>query len=129
VAAESRQLVKWCGVNPEIEDQGRAIAFELKQSLCGIVTNASACLRMLAADPPKFESAREVVRRAIRDSGRALEAVTRLETLFGRDSASTVSVDLNEAAREVLALLSSELEDAGVELSFKVATRSGATDR
>ena len=76
------------------------IAFELRQSLCGIVTNANACLRMLAADPPKFESARETVQRAIRDSNRALEAVTRFETLFGREGATTESAVLNEATRE-----------------------------
>ena len=100
-------------MNPEIEEQGRAdegiesldvvtasIAFELKQSLCGIITNANACLRMLAADPPKLESARESVRRAIRDSNRVLEAVTRFETLFAREGATTESVDSNEATRE-----------------------------
>jgi hypothetical protein len=86
-----------CGVNPKIEDQRieslgvvtASTAFELKQSLCGIVTNANACLRMLAADPPKLESARKTVRRAIRDSQRALEAVARFETLFRMDGATT----------------------------------------
>jgi C4-dicarboxylate-specific signal transduction histidine kinase len=75
------------------------IAFELRQSLCGIVTNANACFRMLAADPPKFESARETVQRAIRDSNRALEAVTRFETLFARETANTESVVKTEATR------------------------------
>ncbi len=98
-----------------------SIAFELKQSLCGIVTNTNACLRMLAADPPRFEPAWETLRRAIRDSNRALEAVTRFETLFGREAASTESVDLNEAAREVLALLWSELEDSGVTVRIELA--------
>jgi C4-dicarboxylate-specific signal transduction histidine kinase len=98
-----------------------SIAFELRQSLCGIVTNANACLRMLAADPPKFESARETMRRTIRDSNRALEVVTRFTTLFGSEDATTESVDLNEAAREVLALLSSELEDASVSVRIEFA--------
>jgi hypothetical protein len=90
-------------MNPETDEQGRAdpgserekrelpdqappasIEFELKQTLCGIVTNANACLRMLAADPPKVESARETVRRALRDSNRALEIVAKLEALLGR---------------------------------------------
>jgi hypothetical protein len=60
-----------------------SIEFELKQTLCGIVTNANACLRMLAADPPKVESARETVRRALRDSNRALEIVTKFEAVRG----------------------------------------------
>jgi hypothetical protein len=97
--------LKWCGVSPEIEDQGierlRAVtastAFELKQSLCGIVTNANACLRMLTADPPKLESARETVQRVLRDSNRALAAVTRFETLTGGQSSTTESVDSSES--------------------------------
>ena len=76
-----------------------SIAFELRQSLCGIVTNANACLRMLAADPPKFESARETMRRAIRDGNRALEAVATLEALE-RQGAPTGSAVLNEGTRE-----------------------------
>jgi len=94
-----------------------SIAFELKESLCGIVTNANACLRMLAADPPKFESARATVRRAIRDSNRALEAVTRFETLFGGEGATTESVALKEAIREALAVLSRELEDTSADVA------------
>ncbi len=36
-----------------------SIAHEVNQPLSGIVTNASTCLRMLAADPPNVEGARE----------------------------------------------------------------------
>jgi hypothetical protein len=58
------------------------IAKELNESLCGFIINASTCLRMLAADPPNVEGARETVRRTIRASNRAAEAVSRLSTLF-----------------------------------------------
>jgi hypothetical protein len=58
------------------------IAKELNECLCVIVVNASTCLRMLAADPPNVEGARETARRTIRDSNRAAEAVSRLSTLF-----------------------------------------------
>jgi hypothetical protein len=58
------------------------IAKELNESLCGIIINASTCLRMLAADPPNVEGARETARRTIRASNRAAEAVSRLSTLF-----------------------------------------------
>ena len=40
------------------------------------------CLRMLAADQPNVEGARETARRTIRASNRAAEAVSRLRTLF-----------------------------------------------
>jgi hypothetical protein len=97
--------VKWCGVSPEIEDQEierlraatASTAFELKQSLCGIVTNANACLRMLGADPPKLDPARETLQRVLRDSNRALAAVTRFETLTGTQSATQDPVDSSES--------------------------------
>ena len=98
-----------------------SIAFDLKQSLCGIVTNANACLRMLAADPPECESARETVRRTIRDSNRALEVVYWNRDPLWSEGATTESVDLNEATREVLTLLSSELEDTSVIVRIEFA--------
>ena len=59
-----------------------SIAKELNESLCCVIVNASTCLRMLAADPPNVEGARETARRTIRDSNRAAEAVSRLSPLF-----------------------------------------------
>jgi PAS domain S-box-containing protein len=87
-----------------------SIAHELNQPLSGIMTNASTCLRMLAADPPNVDGARETARRTIRDGNRASEVVTRLRALFRKKETSNESVDLNDATREVLALSSSELQ-------------------
>lgn len=87
-----------------------SIAHELNQPLSGIVTNASTCLRMLATDPPNVDGARETAHRAIRDGNRASEVVTRLRALFSKKDATTESVDLNDATREVIALLLSELQ-------------------
>jgi PAS domain S-box-containing protein len=87
-----------------------SIAHEVNQPLSGIVTNASTCLRMLAADPPNVDGARETARRTIRDGNRASEVITRLRALFGKKSATIESVDLNEATREVIALSLSELQ-------------------
>jgi len=58
------------------------IAKELNECLCVIVVNASTCLRMLAAEPPNVEGARETARRTIRSSSLAAEAVSRLSSLF-----------------------------------------------
>jgi hypothetical protein len=60
------------------------IAKELNECLCGIIINASTCLRMLAADPPNVEGARETARRTIRSSNRAAESVSRLSALFAK---------------------------------------------
>jgi len=66
-----------------IDAMTRSIAKELNECLCGIVINASTCLRMLTADSPNLEGARETARRTIRASNRAAEAVSRLSALLG----------------------------------------------
>jgi C4-dicarboxylate-specific signal transduction histidine kinase len=98
-----------------------SIAHELNQPLSGIITNASTCLRMLAADPPDVEGARETARRTIRDGNRASEIIARLRALFIKKETTTELVDLNEATREVIALSSSELRRSGVVLQSELA--------
>jgi signal transduction histidine kinase len=78
--------------------------------LSGIITNASTCLRMLDADPPNLDGARETARRTIRDANRAAEVITRLRALFSNRETATEAVDLNEATREVIALSLGELQ-------------------
>ena len=133
---ESGNIIKWYGTHTDIDDRKRAeealdkarselthvarvtslgtltasIAHELNQPLSGIITNASTCLRMLAADPANVDGARETARRTIRDGNRASDVITRLRALFSKKDPTIESVDLNEATREVLALSSSDLQ-------------------
>lgn len=93
-----------------------SIAHEVNQPLSGIITNANTCLRMLAADPPNVDGARETARRTIRDGNRASEVIARLRALFGKKASSVEPVDLNDAAREVIALASSDLQRGRVVL-------------
>jgi len=97
-----------------------SIAHEVNQPLSGIITNAGTCLRMLAADPPNVDGARETARRTIRDGNRASEVITRLRALYGKKDGTTESVDLNEATREVLALSLSELQRSRVILRLEL---------
>src|SRR6266550_3765499 len=87
-----------------------SIAHEVNQPLSGIITNASTCLRMLDADPPNVDGARETAKRTIRDGRRAADVITRLRALFTNQDAASELVDLNEATREVIALSLTELE-------------------
>jgi PAS domain S-box-containing protein len=87
-----------------------SIAHEINQPLSGIITNAGTCLRMLAADPPDVDGARETARRTIRDGNRASDVITRLRALFSKKEFTLESLDLNDAAREVIALSLSELQ-------------------
>jgi signal transduction histidine kinase len=98
-----------------------SIAHEVNQPLAGIVTNASTCLRMLASEPPNVEGALETARRSIRDGKRASEVIARLRGLFGKKEAVTETVDLNEATREVIALLLSELQRNRVKVRQELA--------
>ena len=61
-----------------------SIAHEVSQPLSGVITNASTCLRILAADSPNIEGARETAKRIIRDANRASELIARLRALFAR---------------------------------------------
>ncbi|SCB18411.1 PAS domain S-box-containing protein [Bradyrhizobium shewense] len=97
-----------------------SIAHEVNQPLSGILTNASTCLRMLAADPPNVDGARETARRTIRDGNRASDVIVRLRALFGKRRFSMERVHLNEATQEVIALLLNELkrDRINIEMDF-----------
>jgi PAS domain S-box-containing protein len=98
-----------------------SIAHEVNQPLSGIITNANTCLRMLAADPPNIDGARETARRTIRDGNRASEVITRLRGLFSKKDPTIESVDLNEATREVIVLSLSKLQGERVSLRTELA--------
>lgn len=98
-----------------------SMAHEVNQPLSGIITNASTCLRMLSADPPNVEGARETVRRTIRDGNRASDVIARLRTLYSRKDPALESMDLNDATREVISLLLSELQRNRVILRQELA--------
>ena len=144
---ESGAVIKWYGTNTDIDDRKRAeeelrnahselarvmrvmtmgqltasIAHEVNQPLSGIITNASTCLRMLDADPPNLEGTRETARRTIRDGHRASDVVTRLRTLYSKKEPTLEPMDLNEVAREVTALSSTEIQKNGVTLRQEFA--------
>jgi PAS domain S-box-containing protein len=98
-----------------------SIAHELNQPLSGIITNANTCQRMLAADPPDVDGARETARRTIRDGNRASEMIARLRSLFVNKESTTEPVDLNDATCEVIALSSSELQRNRVVIQSELA--------
>jgi PAS domain S-box-containing protein len=100
-----------------------SIAHEVNQPLSGIITNAGTCLRMLNVDPPNLDGARETARRTIRDGNRASDVITRLRTLYSKKQPSLEPMDLNETAREVIALLLSELQRDGAILQHEFADR------
>ena len=87
-----------------------SIAHEVNQPLAGIITNANTGLRMLAADPPNLDGLRATMQRTLRDGNRASEVIQRLRAMFSRQSPGLECVDLNDAAREVLAMSAGDLQ-------------------
>jgi C4-dicarboxylate-specific signal transduction histidine kinase len=79
-----------------------SIAHNLHQPLSGIITNANTCLRMLPADSPDVDGARETVRWTIRDGNRASEVIARLRALLIKKESTTEPVDLNDAMQNVI---------------------------
>ena len=93
-----------------------SIAHEVNQPLAGIITNAATCLRMLNANPPNVDGALATTQRTLRDGNRASEVIKRLRTLYSHKEPKYEPIDLNEAAREVLALSMNELQRGRVTL-------------
>jgi PAS domain S-box-containing protein len=98
-----------------------SIAHEINQPLAGIITNASTCLRMLAADQPNVEGAGETARRIIRDANRASEVIAHLRALFAKKEPAAQPFDMTEATTEVIALCSSDLQRKGAVLRPELA--------
>jgi PAS domain S-box-containing protein len=92
-----------------LSEMTASITHEVSQPISGILTNANTGARMLAADPPNVAGAAETVRRTIRDANRATEIIRRLRAMFAKKAPTLEIVDLNDAAREVIAMSSAEL--------------------
>jgi len=85
-----------------------SVAHEVNQPLTGIVSNGSACLRLLAGDTPNVEEAREAVSDMVRDGKRAGEVIARIRAMTKRAATPREQLDLNETICEVIVLLGDE---------------------
>jgi PAS domain S-box-containing protein len=105
-----------------------SIAHEVNQPLSGIITNAGTSLRMLAATPPNVEGALEAARRTMRDGQRASEVVGKVRALFRKQPATLEPLDLNDAAREVVGLIGSDLQRNRIALRLDLSDQLPGVD-
>src|SRR5712664_1937140 len=86
-----------------------SLAHEIKQPISAAVTNANTCLRWLTRDRPDLEEAREAALRIVKDATRAGGIISRARLLYKKSTPQHELVDVNEAIREMIVLLRSEV--------------------
>ncbi len=99
-----------------------SIIHEVNQPLAAMLANAEACLRWLNRDQPDLDEAREAIASIARDGQRAAGVIKGLRALARRSGMDVTEVDVNDAIREVVTLLRSELERGGVVLHLDLCT-------
>jgi C4-dicarboxylate-specific signal transduction histidine kinase len=85
-----------------------SITHEVNQPLAATRNNLTAALNFLDRTPPDLVEVREALACAVKDNDRASTVVGRIRALMQKAPTRTDSVDLNEAAREVLELTHGE---------------------
>jgi len=98
-----------------------SIAHEVNQPLAAVIANAEACLSWLDRETPNLKAARRSIEWIINDGNRASEVIQRVRSLANKTSIEKVALDINDVAREVIALLQRELASHQVSLLMGLA--------
>ncbi len=98
-----------------------SIAHEVNQPLTAVITNANACLRWLARDPPDFVEARDSVNRILRDGQRAADVIRRIRALVKKAPPQPTPQDVNDLLGEVMMLVRDALTDKKIETRVELA--------
>jgi signal transduction histidine kinase len=85
-----------------------SIAHEVNQPLVGVVTNASASLRLLDRKSPDLVETKEAIRAIIRDGNRAADVISRMRALFKKARPVKEQLNINKAIEEVVILTRGE---------------------
>jgi PAS domain S-box-containing protein len=97
-----------------------SIAHEVNQPIGALVTNAHVALRMLGAEPPDLNQAREALEDIIKDGRRASDVIQRIRALLRKAPAQTDELDINQVIEETVALARSEILRSGVVLEIQL---------
>jgi C4-dicarboxylate-specific signal transduction histidine kinase len=98
-----------------------SIAHEINQPLTAVVTDGSASLRWLGANPPNLDEAREAISRAITEAKRASDVIARIRAMLRNTPPQMDRLNVNAIIREVLALAENELLRGGVTAETELA--------
>jgi len=98
-----------------------SIAHEINQPLAAVIANAEACSSWLDRSPPDLEAARRSVEWIVDDVNRASEVIRRLRALAKKTDIEKTPLNINDVAREVVALVRRELLSHKVLLKLELA--------
>jgi PAS domain S-box-containing protein len=98
-----------------------SIAHEVNQPLAAVVANAEACLGWINRGTPDLDAARRSVEWVIDDGIRASEVVRRVRALANKTETEKFPLDVNDVAREAVALVQRELISQRTSLRMELA--------
>jgi len=98
-----------------------SIAHEINQPLAAVIANAEACLSWLDRNPSDLDAARRSVEWIIEDGNRASEVIRRVRALAKKTDIEKTPLDINDVARDVMALVQRELSIHEVSLKLELA--------
>jgi signal transduction histidine kinase len=86
-----------------------SLAHEISQPLGAILTNAQAARRLLDHETPDSNEVAEALTDIAADAQRASQIIRRLRTLFRKERAEPVAVDVNALIKDVVGLLQADI--------------------
>ena len=98
-----------------------SLAHELNQPLMGILSNAQAARRFLAADNANLDEVREILDDIVEDDRRAGEVIRRLRALLKRGEVRHAPLDIRNVVDDVLRLTRNDLMNRDVAVSAELA--------
>ena len=105
--------------NAFIGEFAAALAHEINQPLAGVQINADAGLRWLERAAPDIDEAKGAIQRIVAGSQRMNEIVKRTRTMYLEEASEFRAFDLNEALREVIALIADRLKASSITVLFR----------
>lgn len=91
-----------------------SIAHEVAQPVAAMIADGNAALRWLANVPPELEEARRSLLRIVAGGQRAESVIQRIRSLVKKADSSKELVSVNDVIMEVVRLMRSRLQQAGV---------------
>jgi signal transduction histidine kinase len=98
-----------------------SIAHEVNQPIGALVINAHAVLRMLSADPPDLNQARDALGDIVKDGRRASDVIGHIRALVKKTPAQAELIDINKVIIETLVLARAEILRNAVSLATRLA--------